>query len=595
MEARARSAAIPVLALALALGAVPAPAQPADDAAFAADTRDYLERLASLGFAGVVLVARDGEPLVAEGYGLADRERGTPWTPNTVSTIGSITKQFTAAAILALAEDGRLKIEDALAAHFEGVPEDKRAITLHQLLTHSSGIVDLEGADDWDPIGREEFVRRIFAQPLAFAPGAGYEYSNAGYSLLGAVIERLTGGPYERFLRERFFEPLAMRETGYVLAEWGDGSRLAQGYRGEEAWGTVLGRGMAEDGPWWVLRANGGIHATAWDMLRWAQALMEGRVLAPASRERMWTPHVREGADADSFYGYGWAVKDLEGGLRVISHNGGNGIFFADLGLVPAQGLAIFLQTNVVADNRYANRLLEQIGLRLLAGRPYPEVPRIVAAEPGRFAALAGEWGLAGGGAVRAVAEEGALRLEPLDPRAFALLLSAEAPAPEVLELGAERNRRLQEAVRALLARDFAPLHRLYGEGAVTLERLTEVWTGRLADFAERHGAIRDAEVMGTARRGDRDLTLVRVLAERGAENVAFVWAAEPGGSLLGIMPGGMASALRFRAEAGGGLAAWDPQSGATMPLRYQGSGEDARLIIGRGEGIEARRAANTR
>lgn len=580
-------------ALFLALAAASAPARPSADAAFAAETSDYLERLEALGFAGVVLVARDGVPLLAEGYGLADRERGIPWTPGTVSTVGSITKQYTGAAILALAEGGRLRVEDALPAHFEGVPEDKRGITLHQLLTHSSGIVGLGGYGDWDPIGREEFVERILAQPLAFEPGTGYEYSNAGYSLLGAIIERLTGGSYEAFLRERFFLPLGIYETGYVMAGWGDETRLAQGYRGDELWGTVLGRPMAEDGPYWVLRANGGIHTTAWDVLRWTRGLLEGRLLGAESRERLWSPHVREGEGADSSYGYGWAVMELEPGLRVVTHNGGNGIFFADLALVPDRGLVIFLQTNVAAGNGFIDGLLGQIGLRLAAGEPYPDVPRVVAAEPERFAALAGEWRLEGGGGLRAVAEEDGLRVAPLDAGAFARLLSSEAPSPEALSLGLERNRRLEEAMRAVLAGDAAPLQRLYGD-AVTLERLSEVWSERLARFVERHGALQGFEVLGTARRGDRDYTLARVRYQGGAEEVAFVWQAEPEGRLLGISLDGMATELRFRAEAGGGFASWDPASGTSTALRTEGSGEDLRLVFGGDPGVEARRAGPT-
>ena len=407
-----------LLSLALPLLAVPAcaappPAPAAGDAAFVAETREYLGRLAKLGFAGVVLVARNGAPLLAEGYGLADRERGIAWGPGTVSDIGSITKQFTAAAILSLAEEGRLKVTDPLTAHFEGVPEDKRAITLHQLLTHSSGIVDLEGEGDWDPILRDEFVRRIFAQPLAFPPGGGYEYSNAGYSLLGAIVERLSGGSYERFVRERLFLPHGLYETGYVLAGWGDG-RMAQGYEGAEKWGTTLDRPLAEDGPFWVLRANGGIHTTAYDMLRWAEALLAGRVLSAASREQLWTPHVAEEQGGDSFYGYGWAVQDVEG-FRVVTHNGGNGVFFADLALVPNAGIVVFLQTNVAAGKPYVQQLLGRIGFRLAAGRPYPEVPNVVPADPAHLAALAGDWTLADGGRLRATAEADALLLEPLD------------------------------------------------------------------------------------------------------------------------------------------------------------------------------------
>lgn len=569
------------LSAGLVLAAAPAPAQP-DETAFAAETRDYLERLEAFGFAGVVLVARDDRPLLAEGYGLADRERGIPWTPGTVSTVGSITKQYTGAAILALAEDGRLRLDDPLTAHFENVPEDKRQITLHHLLTHSSGIGDLSDADDWDPIGRDEFVAAAFAQPLAFAPGTDYDYSNAGYSLLGAVIEKLAGGGYEQFLRSRFLLPLGLYETGYVLAGWGDESRLAQGYRGDEAWGTVLGRPMADDGPYWVLRANGGIHTTAWDMLRWSRALLEGRALSAPSRELLWAPHVREGEGADFHYGYGWVTMELPNGNKIVGHNGGNGIFFADLALVPEHGITIFLMTNVAAGNAYVERLLEQIVERLAAGKPYPDVPRLVPGESGRLAPLVGEWTFAGGGRLRATVVEGALRVEPLDAAGFGRLMSNEPLSPQTIARHRERTRDIEEPVRALLTGDLAPLHRLYGETPVTLERLEEAWGDRLAGFVERHGPSRGIEVLGTARRGGRDETLVRFLGERGGETVAFVWSpADDGGGLRGISIRGTPAPLDFRPEASGGLAAWDPSRGSALRLRAEGTAPELRLVFG--------------
>ena len=552
-------------------------AQPTDDAKFATDTRDYLQRLEKLGFAGVVLVARSGGPVFAEGFGLADRERKTRWTPATVSCIGSITKQFTAAAILKLAEEGRLRVDDPLTKHFEGVPDDKRAITLHQLLTHSSGIVDLDGAGDWDPIGREEFVKRAFAQPLAFQPGKGYEYSNAGYSLLGAIIEKLSGMSYERHMRERFFVPLGLYDTGYILAPWGEG-RLAQGYREAELWGTTLGRPMADDGPYWVLRANGGIHMTAWDMLRWTRALLEGRALSAESRKQLWEPHVREGEASDSSYGYGWAVQQ-HGGMKVVTHNGSNGIFFADLALIPDANAVIFLMTNVYSGNRYAGRLLEQIGFRFAAGRAYPDVPRIVATDPERLRALAGEWTLTGGGRMRATADGDALVVEPLDPRAFARLLSTTAQDDADRKLADQRGQHVLAAMRAVLARDFAPLQRLYGSG-VTLERVTQNWTTRLRELAERRGTLQRAEWIGTARRGGEHFILIRFHGERGTEDVTFIWQAAPTGNLLGLSGSGLPPRLRFLPEASGGWAAFERRSGESVPLKVDG----ARLTVGRGD-----------
>jgi CubicO group peptidase (beta-lactamase class C family) len=346
---------------AVLLAATPSQGQP--DEAAVREIEEYLARLEKLGFAGSVAISQAGRPIFASGYGLADRERGIRWGPETVSTIGSITKQFTGAAILALAEAGALSVDDPISKYFAAVPEDKQEITLHHLLTHSSGIVNLDGLGDWDPIDRQEFVRT-------------YESSNAGFSLLGAIIEQLTGKSWEEYVRDRLFLPAGMYETGYVLPQWGDG-QLAQGYRGSERWGTVLERPLAEDGPYWVLRANGGVHSNALEMLRWGQALLNGEPLSETSMETYWSPHFDEGG-GDSFYGYGWVVLDLAG-HRVITHNGGNGILFADMAIVPEAELVMVIQTNVVADFRMAERLLEQIGARLVLGRELPSVPDLAA------------------------------------------------------------------------------------------------------------------------------------------------------------------------------------------------------------------------
>ena len=345
-------------------------AKPVEPSTIAAiDT--HLKALEQRGFAGSVLIAEGDRPLLEKGYGLADRKRQLPWTPRTVSTTGSITKQFTAAAIALLADEGRLKTTDTLSKHFSAVPEDKRDITLHHLLTHSSGIVDLAGASDSDKIGRDEFVRRALAQDLKFQPGESYAYSNAGYSLLAAIIEQQSGMPYERFLRQRLFEPAGMYETGYVLPGWNP-DLVARGYRDGKDAGTVLEFPMAEDGPYWVLRGNGGIHTTAYDMLRWARSLLAGRVLSKSTLEKLWTPYQDEGGGS-SFYGYGWVVLDVRG-TRVLTHNGGNPFYFADLAIVPDRDLFIFLQTNVFADQPQADRLLGSMLGALLQGRPMPDL-----------------------------------------------------------------------------------------------------------------------------------------------------------------------------------------------------------------------------
>jgi CubicO group peptidase (beta-lactamase class C family) len=519
----------------------------------------------------VVLIALRGETVLAEGYGLADRERGSRWTPETVSTVGSITKQFTAAAILLLEEEGRLRVRDRIAEYFAGVPADKRDITLHHLLTHGSGIVDLEGADDWDPIGREEFVQRALVQDLAFPPGEGHEYSNAGYSLLGAIIEQITGASYETFVRERLFLPAGMKDTGYILAAWAP-ERVAQGYDGGEAWGTVLGRPIAGDGPYWVLRANGGIHSTARDMLLWAEALRGGRILRRESLEKLWTPHVDEGVG--SAYGYGWSIQE-HGGVRVITHNGGNGIFFADFAIVPEHELVVFLQTNTVRGFPGAGRVLEYIDSRLLAGVTYPRVPDRAPAPPMAMAGAAGEYRLPEGGAFRVRPDSGELVLEAEGRGAFSLLHSTRGPDPA---RSARLSQRIDDITRALMTGDFAPLAAAY-EGRVTEERLRERWEEVLRASALERGAILGYEVLGTALTEERDVTLVRYQFERGHMDRAYVW--DPGAEehLLGVSARGMDPWLRFVPEESGGYASWDGGLRPSVPLRFS-EGSDGKLHL---------------
>ena len=570
-----RGRAAVVLAVAVGVGAAGGTA--ATDEARA--TRDYLGRLGKLGFAGVVVATREGTPIVAEGVGLADRERGLPWTPATVSTIGSITKQFTAAAILALEEEGRLRVEDTLARHFPNVPADTTSITLHQLLTHSSGIADLPDLGDWDPIGREEFVRRVLAQPLAFPPGSSYEYSNANYSLLGAIVEQQSGVSWERFVRDRLWLPNGMYETGYLLPQWGDG-RMAQGYRGGERWGTVLERPMAPDGPHWGLRANGGVHAPAYDMVRWAHALLAGRVLSPASMQKLWTPFVSEGGD--SHYGYGWVVRQVNGTV-VVTHNGGNGIHFADLAIVPATRTVVFLQTNVIADVPVSNRLLDQVGLHLAANRPYPDVPVAVPASEERLRVLEGVYRLAGGaGSIRLTAAGERLMPEADGRDAFAWLHSTRAVDPG---RSARLSRTLQAVLEAALQGDVEPMHRARGDEVPAAELARQFASWREQAEAAR-GPLHGVEVLGTALQEGRDIALARYRFERGTLDRAYVFDPEREGRLQGVSMRGMRPPLVFVPVGEDRFASWDGGVSPSRPLVFA---RDARghttLTLGEGTG----------
>ena len=290
------------------------------------------------GFSGVVLVARGGRPLFSRAVGHADRRRRTPVTTRTVFDLGSVTKPLTLAAALALVEDGRLALSDRLGELLPGVPDDKRAITLRQLLAHRAGlpeyVVDAAGGD-FAELSREDALRRIFSRPLRFAPGSGYGYSDAGYTVAAAVIEHASARPFEEFLRERVLERGGMRSAGFYGDRWRR-SRVAIGYGGRrqgarnapDAWSHVS----------WSLKGAGGAVGSARDLRAWTRRLWSGRVLEPqtvrtfyeilAEPERLprGNGFVLGYAGAND-YGFNSAVAEGRRGRRVVialTNAGGN-------------------------------------------------------------------------------------------------------------------------------------------------------------------------------------------------------------------------------------------------------------------------------
>jgi len=336
---------------------------------------------------------------------------------------------------------------------------------------------------------------------------------------------------------------------------------------------------MAEDGPYWGLRGNGGIHSTAYDMLRWAQALLEGRVLSRESMEAYWKPHVTEGGD--SYYGYGWVIMPGPGGEKIITHNGGNMIFFADMAIIPERKLVVFLQTNVIADVPGVNGLLEKIVARMLAGKPYPEIPDLANITAEEVASFAGRYELYGNaGKINITAEGNTLYLEAEGQRAFSFLHSVE---PIQVECSERLNRLLDEILAACRTGNFEPLEKAY-QGRVSRERLSQRWKEMIGNFEARLGPLRGHQVLGTARMQDRDETVVRFLFERGSENRTYVWDKTEEPRLLGMSMRGLSPRLRFVPVGESAFASWDGGISPSKPLRFE-KGPDGRwhLQLGRG------------
>jgi len=309
----------------------------------------FLEDTLPEGASGSLIAVRGGEVVHCNGFGLLDREARISAECDTVYDIQSITKQFTAAAILKLEMMGMLQTEDRISEYLGPVPEDKREITLHHLLTHTAGLIDGLGGD-YQPVSRAQLVAGALESELRSSPGAEYHYSNLGYGLLAAIVEIVSGSGYEEFLAEHLFEAAGMTETGYVLPEW-DRERVAVDY---DARGSSHGRPFehpwAADGPYRNLRGNGGLLTTAPDMFRWHLVLEGDVVLDREAKEKLFRAHVAADEGPGTSYGYGWVVERSDGEGRVVWHDGGNDWNFGIFRRLLDEGVMVFWVTNRYRD-----------------------------------------------------------------------------------------------------------------------------------------------------------------------------------------------------------------------------------------------------
>jgi CubicO group peptidase (beta-lactamase class C family) len=291
-------------------------------------------------FSGSVLVAQNGEVVLTEGYGLADREQNRPNTPQTKFRLASITKQFTAMAVLILQEQGKLHVQDPICQYLSLCPAAWEAITIHHLLTHTSGIPSFTSFPDYvtsraTPSSPGQTFERFKDMPLDFQPGEKWSYSNSGYIVLGLIIEQASGESYEMFLHHNIFVPLQMTNSGY---DHNDGS-LAIGYT------TVYGQ--LRTAPYIDMSipyAAGGLYATVEDMYRWDQALYTEQLVSRDLLELMFTPHVRM-TDGSSSYGYGWTISEMNN-HQAIGHWGGIEGFATLFVRFPEDKLTIIVLSN---------------------------------------------------------------------------------------------------------------------------------------------------------------------------------------------------------------------------------------------------------
>ena len=268
-------------------------------------------------FTGAVLVARNGEVILSRGYGLADRDKKLPNTPQTKYRLGSITKQFTAMGILILQAQNKLSVQDPVCRYIPECPAPWQDITIHHLLTHTSGIPDFTDFPDYDttravPSSPLQTIARFKDRPLDFKPGEQWSYSNSGYVVLGYIIEQASGQSYEAFLQQNIFEPLQMKNTGY---DHNDGS-LATGYTGfYDHWEQAAYMDMT------IPYSAAGLYSTVEELYRWDQVLDTEQFVSQELLHLMFTPQVSTSAGNLS-YGYGWFVGEMNH-HQVVGHGDG--------------------------------------------------------------------------------------------------------------------------------------------------------------------------------------------------------------------------------------------------------------------------------
>jgi CubicO group peptidase (beta-lactamase class C family) len=315
------------------------------------------EEMTRLRIPGVALaVLREGRLFKAKGYGQANVELGVPVHVDTIFQSGSIGKQFTAAAVMLLVEEGKIGLDDPVGKFLESAPEAWKAITVRHLLTHTSGIKTYSPSDlDYRKDYSEPELLRIAAGfPLDFQPGEKWSYSNTGYILLGMIIRRASGKFYGDFLRERVFAPLGM-ETARVIDEADIVPNRAAGYR--------LVNGALKNQEWVSpslnTTADGSLYLTVLDMAKWDAALAGERLLKRASLEAMWTPVTLKDGKTHP-YGFGWALAKANG-HPVIEHGGAWQGFLNFIARYPDERLTVVVLTNLAGHDpaRLAHRIAE--------------------------------------------------------------------------------------------------------------------------------------------------------------------------------------------------------------------------------------------
>ncbi|WND02346.1 serine hydrolase domain-containing protein [Temperatibacter marinus] len=320
--------------------------------------KGWERELSKSDFSGSVVIAHAGKIKHQWHFGLSNRKENIAFNQSTVHEIGSITKQFVSVAILKLSEEGKLSLDDKIDKFFKNVPIDKRNITIHHLLTHSSGWQQNFGFI-YDELEKNDLINKAFKADLIFLPGNDFLYSNIGYSFLALIIERVTDNGWEEYIHKNILIPSSLSQTGFRLIKrdeknlaisYGRDPNIIERFLNLKPKSRSIGHSMQHyyDNPGgrWNMEGAGSFLSTIGDMFAWYQVMRGKSLLTDKSWEKILTRHIPMNKKETEFYGYGWGLSDGYKGYKKIWHNGSNGYSLANVNYYPELDLMIFYATN---------------------------------------------------------------------------------------------------------------------------------------------------------------------------------------------------------------------------------------------------------
>lgn len=407
------------------------------------------EHLKKPGSAGVsVGVARKGQVIVAKGYGLADVELDVPANKDTMFRIGSVTKQFTAAAIMRFVEQGKISLDDDLSKYLPDFPLQGNAVTIRHLLNHTSGIPSYTELDEWfklipQELTHDEMLALVKDKPFDFKPGEKYKYNNTAYYMLGMIIEKISGKPptsggggYAEHMQDEFFKPLGLERTTYGFNTPIIKNR-AKGYGATD--------GKLENAPPLGMSqpfAAGSLISTGEDLVKWSMALTSGKVVKPESFAMMSTPTVLPNGE-NTHYGFGLEIGEFEG-HRSIHHGGGIHGFNSMLVYLPDDDVHIAVICNSPAGSgRITNDIAKAVlGIEKVVAKDVPITPELMKRIVGNYKLKQMD--------VKISAKDGKAMVQPQGQEAFPILWQG----PDISG-GNEFRASFDHEVKMLFAEDF--------------------------------------------------------------------------------------------------------------------------------------------